>query len=385
MDVKTNKTAIIHDWLNGMRGGEKVLEEILELFPRSDIFTLFLERENISDRIKAHRIITSSLNNRSFIRKHYKHFLPLLPSAAEAFDLRGYDLVISSSHCVAKGVIPHPGARHISYLHSPMRYIWDQYQSYFGHYQGLKKMFIQSQASRLRTWDTASSARVDHFIANSSFVKERIQRYYRRDAAVIHPPADTDFFQPVANPARNYFLTVSALVPYKENELLIETFNASGDPLVIVGKGPEEKRLKKMAGSSIRFMKNISPDELRNLYANAAAFVFAGVEDFGIAFVEAQACGTPILAYKKGGVLDIVRDNSGILFDEQTPNSLAAALKKIKKTDFDSSIIRKNSLQFSREAFKSHFKSFCDNLGDLERFNRPGKPAAVHPEDNGRT
>lgn len=356
------KVAIIHDWLNGMRGGEKVLEEILELFPEADVFTLFLEKEKISDLINSHKIYTSNLNKYKFIRKRYKHFLPLLPATVEAFDLNGYDIVISSSHCVVKGVVPPPGALHISYIHSPMRYIWDRYYSYFGRSKGLKKLFIQHQVSRLRTWDVASSARVDYFIANSNFIKERIRRYYRRDAVVIHPPVDTGNYRPVDNPSRDFFLTVSALVPYKENELLIETFNETGDPLVMVGKGPEEKRLRKIAGKNIVFKKDISGEELKDLYANAAAFVFGGVEDFGIAFVEAQACGTPVAAYKKGGVLDIVTEGTGVLFDEQTPKSLTQAIEKIKKNTFDASFIRQNSLQFSKDAFKQNFKKYFEEI-----------------------
>ncbi len=354
------KVAIIHDWLNGMRGGEKVLEEILDFFPKADIFTLFLEEEKISDKIKSHRIVTSSLNKYRFVRKNYRLFLPLFPATVEEFNLRDYELIISISHCVAKGIIPFPGAIHISYVNSPMRYIWDQYSSYFGRAKGLKKSFIKRQVSRLRTWDAASSARVDHFIANSNFIKERIWQYYRRDSEVIHPPVDTDFYQPAENPERSYFLTVSALVPYKRVDLLIEAFNRTGDKLVVVGKGSEEKRLKKIAANNIEFRENISAEELKKLYQNALAYVFAGIEDFGIVFVEAQACGTPVLAYRKGGVLDTVQEGSGILFDNQTEADLVAALDKIKKSDFKASFIRKNSLKFSRKNFKMSFKKMLD-------------------------
>ncbi|MCP4150506.1 MAG: glycosyltransferase family 4 protein [bacterium] len=360
------KVAIIHDWLNGMRGGEKVLEEILELFPGADIFTLFLEKENISTQITKHKITASNLNKYKFIRNRYKHFLPLLPSTIEDFDLKDYEVIISTSHCVAKGVIPYPGTLHISYIHSPMRYIWDRYYSYFSETKGLKKLFIKSQVSKLRTWDIASTTRVDYFIANSRFIRERIWRYYRREAAVIHPPVDIEGFLPADNPKRDYFLTVSALVPYKENQLLIEAFNKTGDTLIIVGKGPEEKKLRKLAGENIRFKKNLSQDELVDLYANAAAFVYAGVEDFGIAFVEAQACGTPVLAYKKGGVLDIVTEGTGLLFDKQTPENIAQAIAKIKKITHNPSFIRENSIKFSKENFKKKFKDYYDEVSDNE-------------------
>ncbi|MCP4213101.1 MAG: glycosyltransferase family 4 protein [bacterium] len=354
------KTAIIHDWLNGMRGGEKVLEEILELFPGADIYTLFLEEESISEKIKAHKIFPSSLNNYRFLLKFYKHFLPFFPEIIESFDLKGYDLIISISHCVAKGIIPHPGTLHVSYVNSPMRYAWDRYYSYFGNAKGLKKKFIRRQMSRLRTWDVASSARVDHFIGNSQFIRQRIWRYYRREAAVIHPPVDIDHFQPVANPTRDYFLTVSALVPYKENHLLVEAFNKSGDPLIIVGKGSEEKRLKKIAKKNIRFMKDLPREELVRLFANAAAFVYGGVEDFGIVFVEALACGTPVLAYKQGGVMDIVTPDTGVLYHEQSSEALIAGIEKIKKMSFTPSILRENSLKFSRERFRTGFKKYID-------------------------
>jgi len=354
------KVAIIHDWLNGMRGGEKVLEEILYLFPGADIFTLFLEKKKISAPILAHRIVTSSLNRYGLIRKYYRHFLPLFPASIEEFNLQNYDLVISSSHCVAKGVIPAPQALHVGYIHSPMRYAWDQYYTYFGQVKGLKKAFIKRQISKLRTWDVASSSRVDHFVANSRFVQGRIWKYYRRDAAVIHPPVDTDFFVPVKNPERSYFLVVSALAPYKQIDLVIRTFNRSGERLLVVGKGPEEKRLRKIAGKNIEFKTNVSLEELRTLYQQARALVFAGIEDFGITFVEAQACGTPVVAYGRGGVVDIVPAGCGILFDRQSEEALAEATIQVKQASFDPSILRQNSLQFSKEIFRDKFKRMIE-------------------------
>jgi glycosyltransferase involved in cell wall biosynthesis len=355
------KTAIIHDWLNGMRGGEKVLEQILDIFPDADIFTLFLEEKNISEKIRSHKIIASSLNKYKLVRKYYKLFLPLLPATIEEFNLNQYELVISISHCVAKGIIPHPNARHISYVNSPMRYIWDQYYSYFGDSKGLKKSIIKYQTSRLRMWDVASSSRVDHFIGNSSFIRERIQRFYRREADVIHPPVDTDFFVPSSNPKKDYFLTVSALVPYKGNDLLVEAFNRTGDKLIIVGKGPEENRLKKMANSNIGFRKDLSPEDLKTLYQNASAYVFAGIEDFGITFVEAQACGTPVIAYNKGGILDIVNDDrTGVLFNSQRVEDIINRIQDFKRMTFDISFIRENSLKFSNHTFNIKFREFIE-------------------------
>ncbi len=359
------KVAIIHDWLNGMRGGEKVLENILDLFPDADIFTLFLDEKKISDKIMAHKITSSALNKYRFIRKHYRYFLPLFPSCVESFDLRDYELIISSSHCVAKGIIPPPEAVHISYIHSPMRYIWDQYYMYFTGIRGIKKSIIKNLAYKLRVWDVASSMRVDNFIANSNFVKQRIWKYYRREASVIHPPVDTDFFQPELNPKKDYFLTVSALVPYKNNQLLIKAFNQLGEKLVVVGKGSERKKLQKMAGGKIEFKQDVSGQELKRLYQHARAYVFAGVEDFGISFVEAQACGVPVVAFKRGGVLDIVgHEKTGILFGNQTVNDIILAINQLKEREgdekrrFKPSEIRENSLRFSTDIFNQKVKKY---------------------------
>jgi glycosyltransferase involved in cell wall biosynthesis len=242
------KVAIIHDWLNGMRGGEKVLEEILRIYPDADVFTLFYEPEKVSPLIRSKRVIASRLDRSALIKNHYKLFLPLFPRHIEAFDLNGYSLVISSSHCVAKGVIPAPDARHVSYIHSPMRYAWDQYYAYFAAAGYFRRKIIQKEISRLRVWDVSSAARVDDFIANSSFVGQRIEKYYRRRSTVIHPPVDTDFFQPAVRASRDYFLLVSALVPYKNIGLVIEACRQLGEKLIIVGRGPEQKKLKKTAG-----------------------------------------------------------------------------------------------------------------------------------------
>ena len=356
------RTAIIHDWLNGMRGGEKVLEELLDLYPGSDVFTLFLEEDKISDKIKSHKIITSSLNQSRIIRKRYRYFLPLFPRVIEDFNLEGYDLIISSSHCVAKGVIPHPYATHVSYIHSPMRYAWDQYYSYFGELKGLKKRFIRSRISELRKWDVSSSERVDHFIANSNFVKERIRRYYRRDSEVIHPPVNTEFFTPGNGAEENYFISVSALVPYKKIDILVEAFNKTGDKLIVVGKGPEEKKLKKLAGKNIEFRKDLPDEELRGLYRGSRAFIYAGIEDFGITFAEAHSCGIPVISYGSGGVKDIVNKENGVLFDSQEPSGLLEAIEEFKSITFDGGKIRESAQRFSRQNFKNKISAFIKTI-----------------------
>ncbi|MEN8222850.1 MAG: glycosyltransferase [Acidobacteriota bacterium] len=356
------RTAIIHDWLNGMRGGEKVLEELLEIFPDSDVFTLFLEEDKISEKIRDHKIITSSLNRSGIIKKKYRYFLPLFPRAIEDFNLEDYDLIISSSHCVAKGVIPHPYATHISYIHSPMRYAWDQYYSYFGEHKGFKRRYISKKISDLRKWDVTSSERVDHFIANSNFVKERIRRYYRRDSEVIHPPVDTEYFTPGGQSIGDHFITVSALVPYKKVDSLVEAFNRTGDRFIIVGKGPEESRLKKMAKNNIEFRKDLPGNELLDLYRNSRAFVYAGIEDFGITFAEAHSCGIPVISYGEGGVTDIVNKKNGILFDSKDQPGLLNALEEFKGKKFDKKNIRESALRFSSENFRKKMAEFLKKV-----------------------
>ncbi len=356
------RTAIIHDWLNGMRGGEKVLEKLLDIFPNADIFTLFLDRDNISEKIRNKTIYTSPLNRFAMIRNRYRYFLPLFPKFIEDFNLEGYDIVISSSHCVAKGIVPHPDSKHISYIHSPMRYAWDQYYSYFGKMKGIKKKVIRSRISKLRQWDVTSNDRVDHFIANSSFVKERIRRYYRRDSVVIHPPVDTDYFTPDKNSYEDYFLTVSALVPYKKVDTLIEVFNKTEDRLVIVGKGPEEKSLKRMAKGNIEFKKNLSDEELKTVYRGSRAFVYGGIEDFGITFVEAQSCGIPVISFGVGGITDIVNKENGILYNRGDVIGLLEAVEEFKGRQFNSDTIRSSALRFSTENFYKNFETFLKTI-----------------------
>jgi glycosyltransferase involved in cell wall biosynthesis len=354
-----DKIAIIHDWLNGMRGGEKVLEEMLAIYPDADIFTLFYEPAAVSPLIRSKKVSVSRLNGNFWVRRHYQHFLPWFPRHVEAFDLRDYSLVISSSHCVAKGALPAPEALHVSYVHSPMRYAWDQFHPYFSGCSPWKRPFIQREISKLRVWDVCSSARVDHFVANSEYVRRRIEKYYRREAAVIHPPVATGFFQPSPRPSRDYFLLVSALVPYKNVRLVVETFRGSGERLVVVGRGVEEGALRRLAGPDVRFLGAVDAGELRELYQNARALVFAGVEDFGIAFAESQACATPVIALDRGGVRDIVVDRvTGILFPEASPAGLKAALADFSRADLSGAAIRSNSLRFSAERFRTEFERF---------------------------
>ena len=291
------KVAIVHDWLNGMRGGEKVLEALLELWPDASIFTLFHERGKVSETIESRRIVTSPLNRIPGIYKHYRNLLPLFPSAVRSLQLGTPELVISSSHSVAKSVQT-GNATHICYCHTPMRYVWDTSGDYARGIGG--RIGLGLFGHWLRQWDRSTAADVDHFIANSRFVANRIRSYYGREATLIYPPVDTTFFSPPRKP-ETFYLCAGALVPYKRIDLAIDAFNSSGQPLTVVGEGPERKRLTKHAGPNIEFKGWVSDLELRNLYRRARALIFPGREDFGIVPVEARSCGCPVIAFRGGG------------------------------------------------------------------------------------
>jgi len=348
------KVALIHDWLNGMRGGEKVLEVLCEIYPEADIFTLLYEPEKISETIRTHRVFTSFIQRMPGAKKHYRHYLPLFPAAIEQFDLRGYNLVISTSHCVAKGILAEPGTPHICYCHTPMRYAWEQYHEYFPSEQlGLfKRWFIPLAISHLRVWDVVSAQRVNHFIANSAHVARRIKKYYGREALVVHPPVDAGRFR-LSNVVEDYYLVVSALVPYKRIDRAIAAFNALSARLVVVGDGPEYKRLRRIAGSTIFFIKKCTSEKLISLYANCRAFIFPGEEDFGITPLEAMASGRPVIALGKGGVLETVVDKkTGLFFYEPTAESLLGAVRRAQEIKWDPQIIRSRALEFDRPLFK---------------------------------
>ncbi len=362
MGIKGYKTAIIHDWLTGMRGGETVLESLLDIYPDADIFTLLWVPGSVSSKIEKQRITTSFLQKAPFIKKNYRHYLPLFPLAIEGFDLRGYDLIVSSSHCVAKGIIPPPGARHICYCYTPMRYIWDMYFQYFGKTRNRLTSFIyRSVAHYLRMWDVTTNSRVDEFIAISNHVSRRIKRYYNRTSAIIYPPVDNDFYLPVSDKplAERYYLVVSGLVPYKRIDLAIEAFNQTGKKLIVIGEGPEKARLMKAAKRNISFLGWASNEDLRKWYSHCEALIFPGEEDFGIVPVEAQACGRPVVAFGQGGALDtVVHGNTGILFPEQTVASLIKALETHEVTRYDSDAIIENSRRFSRNVFTEKVRQY---------------------------
>jgi glycosyltransferase involved in cell wall biosynthesis len=352
------RVALVHDWLTGMRGGEKVLEILADHFPEAPIFTLFHFPGSVSPAIESHPIHTSFLQRAPRIREHYRRYLPLFPAAIEEFDLTSYDLIVSSSHCVAKGVIPSPDAWHICYCHTPMRYAWDQEHVYFPQRHGLGARARGLVLSGLRAWDVSSASRVNQYVANSSFVARRIRTYYGRDAEVVHPPVDVEFFTPGAPAAKEgYCLMVSALAPYKRIELAIAACDRLGLELRVVGDGPEAERLRDVAGSSagskVRLLGSVDRERLRDLYRGARLFIQPGVEDFGIASVEALACGTPVVAVAKGGILDVVEEGRhGHLYpDWGGTTDLAEAIDKSLRIGFNSLDLRSRAESFAATRF----------------------------------
>ena len=356
------KIAVIHDWLVGRRGGEKVLEEILYVLENNfkpkklEVFTLVYKKGTQAEIIEKQKINVSFIQKLPFGLKKYRNYLPLFPSAIESFELRDFNLIISSSHAVAKGIIPPPGALHVSYCHTPMRYIWDHFHTYFGNKKGVKRLFYSSVANYLRMWDQISSDRVDLFIANSANVKKRIERYYKKDSEIIYPPVDTDFFNCDKAEKKDYFLVVSAMVPYKKIDIVIEAFNIFNLPLKIVGRGPDEKKLKRISKNNIEFLGFVEDAMLKKLYSEAKALIFPTEEDFGIVPVEAQACQTPVIAFKKGGATETVKEGiTGVFFEEQTVESLSTAIDKFLNKRFNNVLIRENALKFSKENFRKNF------------------------------
>jgi glycosyltransferase involved in cell wall biosynthesis len=357
VEPKPRRVAFVHDWLNGMRGGEKVLEAMIQVLPDADIYTLLLERDKISPAIASRPITTSFVQRLPLARRVYRYYLPLFPRAIERFDLSGYDLVVSTSHCVAKGARA-PSGLHLSYIHTPARYLYAFRQEYFGSSLA-KRAAMALFGPGLKRWDLRTVERVDHFIANSRHVAERIRRYYKRDAAVICPPVDTAFFTPGNEMPDDFFLVVSALVPYKRIELAVKVFSRLRLPLVIVGRGPLRATLERMAGPTITFRGWLSDNEVRALLRRCRALVFPGEEDFGIVPVEAMACGRPVIAYGRGGALEtIAAGETGLFHDEQTPDCLADAVERFAKTAFDPAACRRRADAFSRERFQREFAAF---------------------------
>ena len=358
------KVAIIHDWLTGMRGGEKVLDAICELYPDATLHTLVQVPGSVSARIEGHRIKRSAVHRLPGAGHLYRQYLPLFPMMVELFDLDRYDLVISSSHCAVKSVIPAASATHVCYCHSPMRYAWDQFRWYFGPDQvgRLRSRLLRPVLAHLARWDAATAGRVDCFVANSQYVAGRIRRYYNRGSTVVYPPVDTTFYRLPASvpaqPSEPTFLIVSALVPYKRLEVAIEACRRLGARLKIVGRGPEEARLRLLADENVEFLGWCTDEDIRELYSQATAVLLPGTEDFGMVPVEAQACGTPVVAYGEGGACETVVDGqTGVLVADGSADAFAEGLARARRLRFDRTAIRAHAEQFSHERFMSGFQA----------------------------
>ncbi len=355
------KIALVQDWLIHLRGGEKVLEALAEIYPEATIYTLFCRKSRLEGKLLEMEIKTSFLQWIPGICRFYRWLLPLLPWVIRTLRIDPETrLVISSSHCVAKGIRIPPGARHLCYCHTPMRYLWGYEKDYFGNWPGLLRALVMPVLERLRGWDKRVNLSVDTFVANSENVRSRIQRYYGRDAAVIYPPLNAGFYQP-GGPKQGYYLVVSAFVPYKRVDLVIKAFNELERKLLIVGSGPLESFYRKLRRSEhIHFLGSLQPLKLREIYAGARALIFPTDEDFGIVPLEAQACGTPVIAYGKGGALESVK--SGVFFDAQTPEALRQAVVKFESMDFEEGPIAAKVKSFDRENFKQEIRKITDAM-----------------------
>jgi len=369
------RVAVIHDWLDTWGGGENVLAEILCAYPQADLFTLVdFFNDDMRRRLGGKRARTSFLQRVPGARRHFRALLPLFPRAIESFDLSAYDLVLSSSHAVAKGVRTTAAQLHVCYCHTPMRYAWDLREDYLGPRglsTGWRGAIAHRVLDRLREWDRASSSRVDRFIANSAFVRDRIERAYARDAVVIHPPVDTEFFVPATAPRSGpaYYFTASRHVPYKRIDLIAAAFKAlPSHRLIVAGAGPETARIRAAAGPNVEFVGEVPRPQLRSLLQGAQAFIFAAEEDFGIVPVEAQACGTPVLALRRGGTLETVCDvdgtaaPTGVLFDQQTASAIAAAVTRFESRApaIAAAACRSHALEFSTPRFHAQYTAFVE-------------------------
>jgi glycosyltransferase involved in cell wall biosynthesis len=362
------RVAIVHDWLTGMRGGEAILDVICELFPKADLFTLLQTDRRMSHTILNGRPVhTSYLQHLMHVRQFrsgYRKLLPLFPHAAESLDLSRFDLILSNTHCVAKGVRKKPGALHVAYVSTPMRYIWDMFDEYFGRGKSGRLTTLAATMVRpyLQRWDVRTTKDVDYLIANSRFVQQRIRDFWHRESTVIHPFFDPEKFLDRFEEPRDFYLIVSAFAPYKRIDLAIEAFRRSGRKLVIIGKGQDEKKLKKLAEGApgIEFLGGLSNSALGEFYRKARALVFPGLEDFGITPLECMYNGRPVIAYGRGGLLDTVSSETGVFFPEQTPESLMEALDlfETKLSSFRPEVCRTRALEFARPEFRRKYLEF---------------------------
>ena len=345
------KVAIVHYWLVTMRGGEKVLEELCKIYPEADIYTNVYNEKNISETIKKHKIYTTKVNKYPFAKKLYQKYMPFMPNALMELDLTSYDLIISSESGPAKGVCPAPNAFHLCYCHTPMRYIWDMYHQYFSKSNAIVKFFMKRMIPSLRQWDVMSSNFVDHFVANSSFVASRIKRYYNRESDVVFPPCDINKY--INNPRnpKDFYLFFGQLVGYKRADIAIEACIKAGRKIVVIGDGKSKDARRYVRSGLVTFTGRVSDEKVAEFLSQAKALLFPGIEDFGIIPVEANSAGCPVIAYRKGGAIDSIKENvTGLFFDEQTTDSLVECIKKFED----------NEKQFSdRESYTKHVEQFA--------------------------
>ena len=381
------RVAIVHHWFVSLAGGERVVSAIADLFPSADVFTLFLDQKKLPHALKGRKITTSFLDRTPGARKAHRHFLPFYPLAVETLDLSGYDLVITSDSGPMKGVVTDPEATHICYCHTPMRYLWDSHGTYLREMPPVARTAFTLASHYVRNWDYSAAQRVDHFIANSNYVAGRIRKYYRRQSTVIHPPITTSHSF-LADGHEDYYLAVGRLVPYKRIDILIDACEQLGRKLVVIGDGPERKRLQKRAGRHIEFLGEVSETALRNAYARCRALLFAADEDFGMVPLEAQSYGRPVIAFGKGGSLETVigidspveTDGSrelrgtGIFFTEQTGASLAEAILKFEACEhsFVPEQIQSHAYRFDTSFFVERLRGFIERAlnGDADSSDR---------------
>jgi len=365
--VEQLRVALVHDWLTGMRGGENVLRELCLIFPNSQVYTLLWERGSVDPQIESRVVQTSFLQGVHGLTD-YRNFLPLFPSAIRSLRIADADLVISSSHAVAKAVGIPAGIPHLSYIHTPMRYLWGPVNSHFAFGKGRrwKRLALRTVKPYLKRFDVRSAASIDMLVANSENVRRRVQHAYGRDAGVVYPPTDTEFFSPdpVEHPD-GFYLVVSALEPSKRIDLAIEAFQALGRRLVIVGDGTLNKDLRKIACADVEFVGRVSNEELRRLYRRCRALILPGIEDFGLTPVEAQACGRPVVCYGEGGAVESVIDGqTGIHFRPQTASALVDAIHRVESRDWSGDVIRRNAERFSADIFRNRMRELVIELGN---------------------
>lgn len=350
------RVAVVHDWLTVYGGAERALEQILALYPKADLFSVVdFFPQALRKHLLGKQARTTFIQKLPFARTHYRNYLPLMPLAIEQLDLSGYELVISSSHAVAKGVMTSPDQTHICYCYSPMRYAWDLQHQYLG---GKGKFLARYFLHKIRLWDAHSSLRVDAFACISHFIARRIEKCYRRKAEVIYPPVSIEQF-PLCEQKEAYYLTASRLVPYKKVDVIVEAFrNLPDKQLIVIGEGPEKKKLEKNLPSNVKLLGHVPLETVREYMGHARAFIYVAVEDFGISPIEAQACGTPVIAYQKGAVCETLND-TGIYFQKQTPEALAEAVISFERNRcIEPKSCRENAMRFSIERFRQEFSDF---------------------------